>query len=472
VADIVAMLRLDTRAEASSPVITVQGAVQEPGTYPLTQDMRLQDAISAAISVNKDTWLQAALVVRRDIRNSTISVREVSLLPGADDLSQFKMAPGDTVIAFAATEDRQAQLAEVIQKLKQQATPSEPARIFSINGQVKFPGEYPLVEGNTVQSAIALAGGFTEPAYPYSYEVTRQAVDDKGRFTIKTIDLNLADAGNGQNVDEQSTVNVFALLSRDTLIVRSQPGYQETETIELKGEVRFPGTYRAHRGETLSQVIKRAGGLTGFADSTAAIFTRDELKQAEQRHLDEIQADMAREIARLSVIKAADGKDSSADQQLMLASLSDKIAKLHGIGRLVIDLPGILKEDKDVDVEVRNGDVLMIPGKRQEVIVLGEVNYPTSHRIRPGDSARDYLNRSGGFTQGADGSRVYVIRANGEVLAHAVGWFTSKSVKAGDTIVVPLDLEPIRPIPLLTSLAQIAGQIAITAASLKVIGAF
>jgi len=472
VADLVAMLRLDTRAEASSPVITVQGAVQEAGSYPLTEGMTLQDAISAAISTNKDAWLQAALVVRRDIRNSTIKVYEVSLLPDAEDMTYFRLEPSDTLIVFTAAEDRQGLLGDVIARLKQQATPTEPAKIFTVNGQVKFPGEYPLVERSTLQGAIALAGGFTEPAYPYSYEVTRQSLDERGRFTIKTIDLNLADQGKGQSADEQSAVNGFALASRDTLVVRTQPGYQETETIELRGEVRFPGVYRAHRGETLAQVVQRAGGLTRFADPEAAVFTREELRATEQAHLEEIQADMAREMARLAVTKADESGNGGASQQLMLATLSDKVSKLHGVGRLVIDLPNILKGDSDLDVQVKNGDVLVVPGVRQEIIVLGEVNYPTSHRIKAGSTVRDYLNRSGGFTQAADTSRVYVIRANGEVVANAVGWFSSKNVKAGDTVVVPLDLEPIRPLPLLTSIAQIAGQIAITAASLKVIGAF
>ncbi|TXH04127.1 MAG: hypothetical protein E6R07_09310 [Nevskiaceae bacterium] len=479
--DLIALLRLSGRAdELANPIVTISGAVQEPGEYPLTEGMTLSDAVRSAISVNKTAWLDAGLVVRRDLRANTVKVFEVSLRPESADLSQFKMAPGDNLLVFAVADDRQALLADVINRIQQQARPNEPARLVKITGEVKFPGDYPLTEDADVGKLVALAGGYTEPAYPYSYEVTRQTIDDQGRFSIRTIDLGnqAIDGGKGLSPGEQQSANDFALQSRDTVVVRRQPGYQEAESIELRGEVRFPGLYRARRGETLSEIIKRAGGLTRFADPSAAIFTRQDLKEAEDQRLQEIQADMEREIARMAVAKANgngnsnDSGSNSTAQQALLASLSDKLAKLHGVGRLVIDLPRVMKADPDADVEVHDGDVLVVPAKRQEVLVLGEVNYPTSHRVRPGDSARDYINRSGGFTQAADGGRVYIIRANGEVTANAVGWFTSRNIRPGDTIVVPLDLDPVRPLPLFTSIAQIAGQLAITAASLKVIGAF
>lgn len=512
-ADLVGLLGVQSRADVTSPVVSVLGAVEEPGTYPLVQNMVLKDALDAAISTNKNAWLQAALVIRPDLRQSTIHVFEVSLLPADKDLTEFKMAPGDSLRVFGTAEDRVPVLRDVIAQLRRQATPENPARLVTLGGEVKFPGEYPLVEGATVARSIALAGGFKEPAYFYDYEVTREGIDSRNTFTIKTFEINRSSneadqlttthpaaeptrrivesdgkfkiqvSGGNIPVEESAasqpvpSAEGFALQPRDTVVVRRQPGYEETEVVTVQGEVRFPGTYRARRGETLSQVIRRAGGLNDLADPTAAVFAREELRKAENQRLQEIQADIARESARVSLLKgssssASGGGGDPAQQQSLLASLADRLAKAHGIGRMVIDLPQILKGDPDADVQVKNGDTLFVPRVQQEVTVLGEVNYQTAHRYKSGWSVRDYLHQSGGYTQAADTGRVYVIRANGQVTASAVGWFTSSSIKPGDTIVVPLDLDPIQPLPLFTSIASIVGNLAIAAASLKVVGGF
>lgn len=509
-ADVVKLLSTQARAEVTSPLISVRGAVQEPGVYPLVQNMSLQDAIDAAISVNKDAWLQAALVVRRDFRTDNIYVYEVSLEPGERDLHDFRMAPGDSLRVFGAADDRKAILEDVIRELKRQATPDQPAKIFTVGGEVKFPGDYPLVEGATVTKAIRLAGGFAEPAYPYNYEVTRQAVEPNGKFSIRTyaIDLSANDrsqplsqlplapevsrhvveddgkfriqsvgSGSAQPVASAASLpsaDMFALQARDTVVVRRQPNYEVTETVTLMGEVKFPGTYRARHGERLSDIVRRAGGFTDLADPGAAVFTREELRQEEELRFREIQEDVQREATRLTLVKTNAGSSGTVDngQLSLLTSLSDKLATVHGLGRMVIDLPKITQGDPDADVQVRTGDVLRVPRVRQDVTIMGEVNYPTAHRFKPGTTAKEYIDQSGGFTQSADTGRVYVIRANGAVTASAVGWLSSSNIKPGDTIVVPVDLQPIQPLPLFTSLAGIVGNLAIAAASLKVVGGF
>jgi protein involved in polysaccharide export with SLBB domain len=509
VADLVTMLMLQSRSDpAASQVVSVLGSVQEPGYYPYVQDMVLKDTVDAAIGTSKTAWLNAALVVRNDLPHNMIHVFSVSLLPEDKDLTGFKIMPGDSLRVFGTTEYREPLLRDVIAQLRLQATPDNPARVVNLSGEVKFQGDYPLVEGATVTSTIVLAGGFREPAFRYDYEVTRQSVNSDNLFTIKIVDLDrdrnqidqLGDvppSGDTRHIVESDgkfkviggaptiqgepavqtpvTAKAFMLQPRDTVVVRRQPGYEDSEIVTVTGEVRFPGTYRARRGENLSEVLRRAGGLSDLADPSSALFTREELRQSEDEHLREIQADVAREAARVSLIKGNANSGSgatAAQQQALLSSLADQLSKAHGVGRLVIDLPEIIKGDGDADVQVKNGDRLIVPRVRQDVTVLGEVSYQTAHRYQAGWTARDYLHKSGGYTQAADTGRVYVIRANGEVTANAVGWFTSSTIRPGDTIVVPLDLQPIEALPLFTSVASIIGNLAITAATLKVIGAF
>jgi polysaccharide biosynthesis/export protein len=110
--------------------------------------------------------------------------------------------------------------------------------------------------------------------------------------------------------------------------------------------------------------------------------------------------------------------------------------------------------------------------------VTGEVFYPTSHLYKKGLDSKTYVRMSGGATAKADTRRIYVVRADGSVLPRGevdAGWFgaaESQAIRPGDTIVVPLDVERVRPINLWTNVSQIIYQLAIAAASAKAVGVF
>ncbi len=104
------------------------------------------------------------------------------------------------------------------------------------------------------------------------------------------------------------------------------------------------------------------------------------------------------------------------------------------------------------DVLVRDGDKLFVPKRTQEITILGEVQSPTSHVYEAGLTRSDYIAKSGGTTQKADKKRIYVVRANGDVVTGGrTGWFRrsqSFEMRPGDTIVVPLDTERVGALPL------------------------
>jgi protein involved in polysaccharide export with SLBB domain len=142
------------------------------------------------------------------------------------------------------------------------------------------------------------------------------------------------------------------------------------------------------------------------------------------------------------------------------------------VGRLVIDLQQVLAAQAGgaLDVVMRDGDRLLIPKQSQEVTVLGEVQNATSHFYREGTDRDDYIAMSGGFTARADKGRIYVVRANGSVLANeSSGWFNRGSVeiRPGDTVVVPLEADRIRPLTLWTTVTQILYNIAVAVAAVN-----
>jgi polysaccharide export outer membrane protein len=312
---------------------------------------------------------------------------------------------------------------------------------------VKVPGEYPLETGMRVSDLIRAGGGTADAAYSGKAELIRYSVaDDQARHT-ELIEVDLAAALRGD-----SAANV-ALQPFDTLSVKEVPLWEGQESVALRGEVRFPGNYAIRRGETLKSVILRAGGLTDYAFAEGSVFTRDWLRKREQEQLDMLATRMQSDLTALAVESAASGQGGTSTLSVG-QSLLVQVRGAKAAGRMVIDLPRLMRErtGSSDDVILRNGDQLIVPRFQQQVTVLGEVQSPTSHLYDPRLSRDSYIAMSGGTTRRADRGRIYIVRANGSVVAASSGngWFrrsSEVSIRPGDTIVVPLDTEHMLPLP-------------------------
>jgi protein involved in polysaccharide export with SLBB domain len=144
---------------------------------------------------------------------------------------------------------------------------------------------------------------------------------------------------------------------------------------------------------------------------------------------------------------------------------------------MVVSLEGIAAGET-VDVVLKHGDTLSIPTISQEVTVIGEVYYSTSHLYNIDYNIDDYISNSGGMKKGGDASNIYVIKANGSVVAqhNLEGSFFrnagAATIIAGDTIVVPIDTARETPSESWVKYTTIASQFAITLASFKTLGLF
>ncbi len=218
-------------------------------------------------------------------------------------------------------------------------------------------------------------------------------------------------------------------------------------------------------------MIERAGGVTDFAFVEGSVFLREELKEREREQLDRLALRLENDLAALSLQAAR--ADSDVAQSLSVGqSLLSQLRRTQPLGRLVINLDEILDDDrKSVDVILKDGDQLVVPPLTQEVTVLGEVQYSTSHIHRPALGRDDYISLSGGLTANADDKRIYVVRANGSVLAgrNESKWFRragGTNMRPGDTIVVPLDVDRVPRLALWQSSTTILYNLAIAAAAI------
>ena len=198
--------------------------------------------------------------------------------------------------------------------------------------------------------------------------------------------------------------------------------WKEGESIEISGEVKFPGVYSIKIGETLHDVLHRAGGITGRAFLQGAIFSRKNLRIKEDEQRERLIAQLESDLATATL--AAQNSEDAAQAQSAARAMLTRLQNTESQGRLVIDLSRIIQEEEESELVVKSGDQLFVPEIPYAVSVSGEVQFPTSHLHDEKLGLNDYLNRSGGYTQNADRDRTFVVKANGAVMTQGENaWF-------------------------------------------------
>jgi polysaccharide export outer membrane protein len=494
-------IRFNTVSAQYNNVVNLVGAVVRPGSYQWNEGKRISDVLK---SVRGDLLQQAdlsyGLVIREinisgDIEVHQFDVAQAIVKNAKNDLT---LNANDKIIIFSEFEQKQQEqltlsttgsgtkkdksieqaaqdensndlsadsyspysrnnlLAPIIKQLKQQASTNKAIQLVEINGKVSHPGVYPLTVNGRVADLITAAGGLLESAYTKEAEITRMVDGDASQVEHVKINLEQLIGSNESSL---------ALQSKDSLNIFAIPNWQENVKVTLKGEFKFPGTYTIRRGETLSNLLERAGGFSDFAERNAAIFTRLSVKQQEQQQLARLATELRRDVASKSF---QDSVSTSALSYEEMDKLLNDLASVEALGRLVIDLP--LIQNNQQTLVLQDGDTLYVPSKRDSISVVGEVNYSTTHLYKAGISVDDYLELSGGLKERADDDRIYIIKANGAVtIPNSGNWFApgnEQMLEPGDTIVVPMDAGHMDKLTLWSTATQILYQLGVAVAAI------
>jgi len=484
------VVRIYSVLEKMENIVLLSGHVERPGGQQWRKGMRITDLIPSTKGLLPKAYMNYILIRREDSNTGLISVLSTDFEKALNNPSSDRnlvLQPRDEVIVFGlGQEDRTEIIDAILDDLKLQASNKVPSQEVSIGGRVHAPGKYPLEKGMRVSDLLRASGRLQESAYVLRAELTRYKVVSGQYRQSDQIRVNLAKILSGSKEDD------IELQTFDHLVIKDIPLWSERENIEIRGEVKFPGTYPIKRGETLSSVIRRAGGITDLAFVEGAIFMREDLRKREQKQMDMLAMRLESDIAASS-LEATKGDDKTGSSQQALSigkSLVNQLRETKAAGRLVIELEEIIASNEDVilsDIDnaradqsgvllVKNKDVLIIPRKTQSVTVLGEVQHPTSHIYDSSLSRDEYINRSGGSTFKADDDRIYVVRANGKVIAGNDSFWsfdnTTIEIKPGDTVIVPLDAERIKPLTLWTNVTQILYQVGVAVAAFNSAGIF
>ncbi len=447
--------------------VLLSGHVQRPGPYQWSDGMRLTDLVRSPSELKPGVDDGYVLIRRERVRGEPIEVLSADLraafrAPGS--LADVRLESRDTVHVFSLGLGRQRFVAPLLDELELQATFDTPNQRVEVVGYVRAPGEYPLESGMRVSDLIRAGGSLTEQAYTLRAELTRYSVENDSIRQSEVLEVDLGAILRG---DVGADV---VLAPHDHLSVTRVPEWDTDWSVTLQGEVRFPGEYRIQRGETLSSVLVRAGGLTASAFPEGAVFLRESLKEREQEQVELLARRLEADLTSLSLASIdTSGAETLATGQALL----EQLRSYEPVGRLVLNVEHLAgRRGRDAtEVELRDGDRLLVPQKSQVVTVIGEAQQNTSHLHQEGLSRDDYIDLSGGLTRRADKKLIYVVRASGAVVTGSrsrwLGRGQKLEIQPGDTIVVPLETNRIRPLTFWASVTQILYQGAIALAAVS-----
>lgn len=465
------ILHIPTIRPTVEDSVVLTGHVHRPGSFAFRPGMRITDLIGSLDELKRGADQHYVLIRRDVLPTRKVEFVSVDLARALDERGSdvdIPLASRDQVFVFDLETGRERLIQPLMREIQQQSTYQERRAEVSVSGRVNVPGTYPLERDMRISDLIRAGGSLSEAAYGGTAELTRSIIEggESRRTVLDEIDLSKALAGDPAHDIE--------LRSFDHLVVKELPLWAAQEYVEVRGEVRFPGRYPIQRGETMRSLIERAGGTTDFAFPAGSVFTRVTLKERERKQIDDLVGRMQSDLAQLSLMTAQEGQGDAAQSLSVGQQLLESLRNAEPVGRLVFSLERSMsaRPGTSQDIVLKDGDELIVPRITQEVTIIGEVQSPTSHLYSDDISLDDYIRMSGGTTQRADKDRIYVVRADGSVLSDTRNrsWFSSGGgvdMQPGDTIVVPLNAERMRPLPLWTAVTTIIYNLAVAVAAVN-----
>ena len=316
----------------------------------------------------------------------------------------------------------------------------------------------------------------SEPDINWSYAVIER--QSKENLTTSLLSFNLGKlvmGGDGSQNLELEPGDVVTIFSKADIHV---PQAEQTRLVRLEGEFIGSGVYSVKPGETLRQLVQRAGGLTPEAYLYGSEFTRESTRRVQQQRLNEY----IDQISLQATTNAASNANRSISAQDTAAAAAaaqqnqnivNSLRQARATGRIVLELP---PDSRDVsqlpDIQLEDGDRFIVPRIPSTVSVDGAVYNQNTFLYDPRRRVGDYVKLAGGTNRDADSSRAYVIRAGGDVISRQYSssmlrgnGFDSLRLYPGDTVVVPLNLDRGKGMRLLVDIAQIVGQFGIAIAA-------
>lgn len=424
-----------------------QIALGQPNPLPQCQSLgKLVETVRDTQSTRFSVVTRGSYIIDRGGRAQAASVGGAGLTQGVRSIEETALAATD--VAKTGCPESFEEDPALIPVLIENSV--------GVGGNVRRPGAYPIAGEVTAEIAAAVAEGTT------------------GSMDDMVLDLTTARAGEVKleryavDADRRVLGRVSLRQGDDIRFNGSQPQF-ESSAVLLTGEFARPGLYTIQKGETLSQLIARAGGVSGLAYPYGAILTRRSVKQVQEEGFKRTARDLNN-----AILSIAARKDVSADGIAAAAGIIDTLSNAESVGRVVVEAdPRVLSQRPELDTVLEGGDAIFMPKIPNYVMVLGDVSNPGAVQHRSNQSVKGYVSDAGGAQFSADDNRIYVVYPNGlaQPVKNSVWRRNDIVVPPGATVIVPKNLDPLFKLDLFTNIATILGSVVSSLATVAILAA-
>ena len=376
-------------------MVEIKGAIFRPGMYNIGKDINsVRTLIEHAEGLTEEAFTNRAIIHRMK-SDRTLEVIAVDV-KGIMDESVADVPLKKNDVLFIPTKSEM-----------------QTKRTITIHGEVNYPGMYVYADHETLEDFILQAGGLKDKASIIKVDVARRILNPKAITTDSVIAKTYTFAlKEGFVIDGTPG---FELQPFDEVYVRKSPGYSHQQNIQVEGNVMFAGTYTlSSKNERLSDIIKKAGGVTDLAYVPGARLER-RITPDERLRMQTV----------IKMAQMQSGKKDSLDMKKL------DLGDTYYVG---IELDKALKEPGgDADLVLREFDRIIVPEYNGTVKISGDVMYPNTVAYEKGRKAGWYINQAGGWGNRAKKSHTYIVYMNGTVAK--VGH--NAKVRPGCEIIVP-----------------------------------
>ena len=386
--------------------VTIEGSVNLPGNYSITESPDLKSLIISARGLSIDALKTRAIVYRTNdgIENGMLSVNLNDIL---NDKTEFLFKNNDRVQVFSKKNVLDVKTVE-------------------IKGEVNSPGIFDFYDGMTVLDLILMSEGVKRTGSFVSIDLYRQTLDIDGT-PFKSISVDLNSEYGTYNMENNPSLN-----ENDMVIVRIKEGYSLPEFAQIQGLVRSPGFYSILSNKySLYDLLEDSGGILPDGSVSGVKIRRVNITKKE---IDEALENFASDSSSIEIKKQLEYIEFGIDVEKLLESKGG---------------------DFKYNVILKNGDIVSVPKADNTIEVIGEVEQPTVVNYKKGLSTSDAINQAGGFTEVAKKRGVFVVYQNGTISSNKKFFIfnTMPKLKPGSKIVVPKRV----PNPNKTSLTELVG---------------
>ena len=387
------VVTVDTIYDRFENMVEVKGAVYRPGLYQLGEKITsVRTLLDYVEGVTEEAMISRA-VLRRMKANRTQEVLSVDL-KGILEGTAADLPLENEDVLFIPTMAEHMNL-----------------RTLTIDGEVIFPGTYEYAENTTIEDLILQAGGLTDKASTVKVDVARRVINPEA--TTASTDIAKTFSFSIKPGFEFDGDRSFTLEPYDVVSVRRSPVSAELVTVRVGGEIAFAGSYALNvKNQRLSDVVKEAGGIIPGAYVRGARLIR-QMNADERARMQEL-VEMARQ--------------SSSSDSLSLEQLA--LQTTYSVG-IHLD-EALANPGCDEDIELHDGDELIIPRYNRTVKISGDILKPNVVAFKDGKSYKYYIEQAGGYGKRARTSHTYILYQNGTIAKASKG-----KIEPGCEIIVP-----------------------------------